>query len=173
MCHTLRSDQWVRMTPWSDRAWFSTADHIKVYLQYHYYKILSFVLAIREMIFFMHCSSFIRFSVAVRCYWHTFIASFIDSLSFRGSCKCSQKMCKTHSLRNHMSRKLGLTVAVETENEYEALEFIYSLERVFQLVLITELMDESLIRLRGGSEFFEKPLFFENHNLIFKYLSIS
>ena len=59
-----------------------------------------------------------------------------------------------------MSRKLGLTVAVETENEYQALEFIYSLERVFQLVLITELMDESLIRLRGGSEYFEKPSFF-------------
>lgn len=49
-----------------------------------------------------------------------------------------------------MSRRLGLTVAVQEDNEYEALEFIYSLERVFHIVMIIESIDESLIMLRGG-----------------------
>lgn len=57
-------------------------------------------------------------------------------------------MCERFTIHNPMSRKLGLT-KTQMEQEYEALEFIYSMETVFQLVMITEMMDESLIVLRG------------------------
>lgn len=57
-------------------------------------------------------------------------------------------MCERVTIHNPISRKLGLTNK-QMEQEYEALEFIYSMETVFQLVMITEMMDESLIVLRG------------------------